>query len=189
MKHELTSYQTKRALADALKLSMKKKSFSKISVSELVTACNVNRKTFYYHFPDIFALLKWMMAEETFSIVNQYNLLTDYEEAIRFAVEYVATNDYIVSCAYDSVAREEMKRFFYQNFVTIVDTLIDSVLEEKNITLDENVKSFFVKYHSEAFLSMLVDFAQNIEKQNKDDTIQNLLLIVRSTIGSINFLK
>ena len=57
MKHEEISLNTKKALAEALKLAMKKKPFQKITVSELIEACHVNRKTFYYHFEDIYALL------------------------------------------------------------------------------------------------------------------------------------
>lgn len=60
MKHSDISLHTKRALADALKRAMKQKPFQKITVSELVRACDVNRKTFYYHFDDIYMLLKWM---------------------------------------------------------------------------------------------------------------------------------
>ena len=49
MKHEFTSMQTKRALAASLRNIMTHKSFSKITVSEIILDCGVNRKTFYYH--------------------------------------------------------------------------------------------------------------------------------------------
>ena len=57
MKHEVTTYNTKRSLADSLKKLMQSKPFSKISVSEIIKLSGVNRKTFYYHFADIYALL------------------------------------------------------------------------------------------------------------------------------------
>lgn len=53
MKHEITSLNTKRTLAESLKKLMKTKSFSKITVSEIIADCGLNRKTFYYHFEDI----------------------------------------------------------------------------------------------------------------------------------------
>ena len=34
---------------------MEKKPLSKITVSEIIADCGVNRKTFYYHFEDIYA--------------------------------------------------------------------------------------------------------------------------------------
>ena len=58
MKHEVTSLNTKKALAAALKELMTKKPLSKITVSDIISVCGVNRKTFYYHFQDIYDLLK-----------------------------------------------------------------------------------------------------------------------------------
>jgi len=40
-------------LADSLKKAMKSKPVSKVTISEIIADCNVNRKTFYYHFEDI----------------------------------------------------------------------------------------------------------------------------------------
>lgn len=189
MTHEMTTYQTKRALADALKSAMRHKNFSRISVSELVSACQMNRKTFYYHFQDMFALLKWMMSEETFSVVKQFDLLTDYEDAIRFAANYIEANDYIISCACDSIGREEVKRFFYGDFLAIVTSLIDAVLAEKGITLDSELKSYLAKYHTEAFMGMLLDYARNIHTQDKEQTIRHLTLIVRNAMDSVGNLQ
>ena len=44
MKHEVTTYNTKKMLAEALKKAMKTKSFSKITVSEIIKESGVNRK-------------------------------------------------------------------------------------------------------------------------------------------------
>ena len=112
MKPEVTTYNTKKALADALKRAMRNKPFSKITVSEIIQDCGVNRKTFYYHFQDIYALLKWVLDEEAIQVVRHFDLLENYEDAIRFVMDYVHKNDFIANCVRDSASREEMKRFF-----------------------------------------------------------------------------
>ena len=43
---------TKRALASSLKRLMETKPFAKISVGDICAACEMNRKSFYYHFKD-----------------------------------------------------------------------------------------------------------------------------------------
>ncbi|MBR3905456.1 MAG: TetR family transcriptional regulator, partial [Clostridia bacterium] len=63
MKHEITTYNTKKLISNTLKALMRTKPFSKITVSEIISTCKINRKTFYYHFEDIFALVKWMFEE------------------------------------------------------------------------------------------------------------------------------
>lgn len=48
---------TKRALAHALKELMEEKNFSKISVADICEKCDMNRKSFYYHFKDKYDLV------------------------------------------------------------------------------------------------------------------------------------
>ena len=142
MKHTVTTYNTKKSLATSLKDAMRQKNFSKITVSEIIAICGVNRKTFYYHFEDIYALLKWMLEEEALEVVKHFDLLVNYEDAIRFVMRYVDENDYIISCAYDSIGREEMKRFFYADFVGVVASVIDSAEENLNKSIDPGFKAY-----------------------------------------------
>ena len=51
---------TKRALASALKELMNEKPFARISVSDICTKCEMNRKSFYYHFKDKYNLVNWI---------------------------------------------------------------------------------------------------------------------------------
>ena len=106
MKQDQKTLNTKKALAASLKKFMKQKPLSKITVSQLISDCNVNRKTFYYHFEDIYDLLKWTLEEEAIEVVKQYDLLVDYPEVITFVMDYVEENQHILNCAYDSLGRE-----------------------------------------------------------------------------------
>ena len=111
-------------IASSLKKIMSKKPFSKITVTEIIKDCGVNRKTFYYHFADIYALLKWMFEEEAVAVVKNFDIYTNPEEAIEFVIEYVEKNEHIISCAYDSIGRVEMKNFFSSDFRGIINGVI-----------------------------------------------------------------
>ena len=88
MKHETTTLNTKKTIAASLKKFMERKPLSKITVSEIVTDCGINRNTFYYHFEDIQALLKWMLEQEAVEVLKNFDLLLDYEDAINFVLDY-----------------------------------------------------------------------------------------------------
>ena len=87
MKHEISSMQTKKALAAALKKLAREKPFSKITVREIISVSGFNRNTFYYHFEDVYALLKWMLEQEAIEVVKQFDLIAGYEEAILFVMD------------------------------------------------------------------------------------------------------
>ena len=125
MKHAEASLQTRKALSAALKEQMTHKPLRKITVNDLITACDLNRKTFYYHFTDIYDLLKWTLEQEAVEVVKQFDLLTNYHDAILFVMNYAEENAHILNCAYDSIGRDELKRVFCSDFYEIADGMID----------------------------------------------------------------
>lgn len=176
------SMQTKQKIAEALKKFMRKKPFSKITVSEIIRECKINHKTFYYHFADIYALLKWIFEEEAIQVVQHFDLLIDYEEAIAFVVEYVDQNDYLINCAYDSIGREEMKRFFCADFYSIVQSVFDRAEEEKRTTLEPDFKSFLVRFYTEALAGMLIDIVQEKEPEKRKKEMQYMTKVIETEI-------
>ena len=86
MTHDENTLITKKRLATSLKKFMLVKSLNKISVTEIVKDCNLNRKTFYYHFDDIYDLLKWILEQEAVEVVKNFDLVVDYKEAILFVI-------------------------------------------------------------------------------------------------------
>lgn len=187
MKHEVTTYHTKRALADSLKKAMKGKPFSKITVSEIINDCGVNRKTFYYHFEDIYALLKWMFEQEAIEVIKHFDLFSDYSDAIRFVMQYADENDYIINCVYDSVGRDGMKRFFYSDFVGVVTSVIDTAEVNFGKSVDPAFKKYVAQFYTEALSGMLIDWAKERDKHEREQVVQYLTLIIEQALKSMEF--
>lgn len=185
MKHTVTSRNTQKMMADSLKKAMKTKPLSKITVSEIIRDCGINRNTFYYHFQDIYALLKWMFEEEAIEVVKNFDLLVDYEEAICFVMDYVEKNEHIINCAYDSMGRDEMKRFFYADFIELITSIIDQAERETHIALEQNFKQFLCEFYTEALAGVLIEWIKNRENRNRGETIRYITFILKSTITAI----
>lgn len=185
MKYEITSLNTKKTLAESLKKIMKKKKFSKITISEIVADCGVNRKTFYYHFEDIYDLLKWIFENEAVEVVKHFNLAVDYEEAICFVMDYVEKNDYLINCAFDSIGRDEMKRFFYADFIEIVSAVIDTAEENAGTSLDKEYKSFLCNFYTEALAGILIDLIRNRDSRNQTQVIDYLSTALKDSLTGI----
>ena len=185
MKNEEMSLKTKQALAASLKQTMLKKPLSKITVRELIEDCDINRKTFYYHFEDIYALLKWMLELETVEVVKQFDLLVNSREAILFVLDYVEANKHILSCAYDSMGRDGLKRFFYQDCIAIMRSLVDDCERQLGISVDEDFKRFISDFYTEAVAGMLINILQNREAYDREAVTQDMVLIFKSSIPNI----
>lgn len=187
MKHEVTNQYTKRALADSLKKALRSKRFSRITVTEIIQDCGVNRKTFYYHFEDIYALLKWMLDKEAVEVIQKFDLLLHYEDAIRFVMDYVDENPYIISCVYDSIGREEMKRFFYADMLGVVTSVILEAQRNMNIKIDSDMTEYAAKFYTEAIAGMLIDWSKNKEYYDREKVIRYLTALINSALESMRF--
>lgn len=185
MKHEEISLNTKKALAESLKSAMRKKPFQKITVSELIQDCDVNRKTFYYHFENIYDLLKWTFEQETIEVVKRFGLLVDYEEAIHFVMDYVEENEYIINCACDSIGRDELKRFFSADFLEIVVSVIDYAEATSGKSLEKDYKDFLCHFYMEAIAGMLIDWIKNRDKKNREVVTQYIFTTIRKSLMAI----
>lgn len=185
MKHEVTTLNTKKALAASLKGFMERKPLSKITVSEIITDCGVNRKTFYYHFNDIYDLLKWILEEEAIEVVKQFNLLLDYREAVIFVMNYVQDNKHLLCCAYDSMGRDEMKRFFYSDFIGIVKSVIDSTEQQLGLHTEAEFKVFLTHFFTEAIAGMLIDEFTDKDGHDPDKVAGYLSLVLNNSLPSI----
>lgn len=182
LKHEVTSLNTKKLLASSLKKLMEHKTFSKISVTEIINDCGLNRKTFYYHFEDVQALLKWMLEQETFEMIRNFDLVLDSEEALEFMLDYVEDNKHILNCVYDSIGRDELKRFFFNDFKDITMKLIDEVELRLGIRADADYKTFLCDFYTNAVTGQLIEVLRTRKAFDKEQLIRYLINTIKVTL-------
>ncbi|MBP1578460.1 MAG: TetR/AcrR family transcriptional regulator C-terminal domain-containing protein [Oscillospiraceae bacterium] len=182
MKHDEQSLQTKQALSDALKTMMKKKPLTKITVRELVEDCGVNRKTFYYHFEDIFSLLKWTLEQEAICMFGKYDLVSQRREAVDFALDYIEANHVILHNIVHSIGRSELSRYFYNDINEPVFRMIDEAAKRHGLNVEENYKAFLGRFLTEAIAGILLDC---IEKDALSDRESLSGYITRTLTASI----
>ena len=96
---------TKLALANALKAQLQKKFLDDITVKELVEACEINRQTFYYHFQDIYDLLRWLLEHETGEALGGAE---DWQAALLDAFCYIRDNHMVIYHIYRSAGRDNL---------------------------------------------------------------------------------
>lgn len=71
---------TKRALAASLKGLMLEMPFEKINVTQICDRCDMNRKSFYYHFKDKYDLVNWIFDTEFITLFKDEHLGHNYKD-------------------------------------------------------------------------------------------------------------
>ena len=182
MTHEEISLRTKKVLCASLKNQMMHKTFSKITVTELIRDCNINRKTFYYHFQDIYDLLKWMLEQEAFDVVRQFDLMKNEQEVFTFIFDYV---EQILNCMYDSIGRDELKCFFFKDFVGVVENVIRSTEKSMKLVIPDEFRNFLCMLYTEGIAGLLIEMFHSPDLFSKDQLIDYMTTLTHNSIPAM----
>ena len=126
-KPNAASDQTKRALAQALKELMAQKPIDKITIHDLTERCGIRRQNFYYHFSDVYDLLRWMFQEEALVLLEQHEGTLLWQEGLLQLFRYIEDNRAVCLCTLRSVGREHLKRFFETDIYAIIHRAVEQV--------------------------------------------------------------
>lgn len=185
MRYEVTSMNTKRLLAGSLRKFMKQKPFSKITVSEICADCGVNRKTFYYHFEDIYALLKWILDQESLEIIRNFNLLEDFREAILFILNYIDTNRNFLNSIYDSLGYDGLREFLHDDFIKLITSTILSLEKQEGYCLDPDFRQFLSQFYAAALSGILKDLLKDLHYKNHQEIQERISFTLKTSLLSV----
>ena len=129
-KPNAASDQTKYALAAALKELMEQKPIDRITIHDLTERCGIRRQTFYYHFEDVYDLLRWMFQEEAVALLKQHEGMLLWQEGLLQLFRYIEDNRAVCLCALRSVGREHLKRFFEADIHVIIHRAVEQIGRE-----------------------------------------------------------
>lgn len=124
------SEQTRHALAEALKELMAQKPVDKITIRDLTDRCGIRRQNFYYHFEDVYDLMRWMFQEEAVSLLRQHEGTLLWQEGLLQLFQYLEANRAVCRCALKSVGRDTIRRFFESDLYTIIHQTVEIICDE-----------------------------------------------------------
>lgn len=134
---------TKNALAAAMKSLMEKTPFSKISVGDICEVCQMNRKSFYYHFKDKYDLVNWIFYTEFITVIRG----RDYDngwELMEDACEYFYQNRRFYMNALEVHGQDSFRDYFKDLLKAIIKVYFAEIVAQ------ENDEMFFVNFCTDA---------------------------------------
>ncbi len=171
---------TKRALAESLKTKIKEKDLSEITITELTDMCGLKRQTFYYHFNDIYDLLKWLYTNEIIEEIKDDHTYNSWQECYSYIFEYIKKNKDLILKTYNSIAKD-----YFHNFLNKqTKNFISNVIEEKTSTInaDENTKNFLSNYYKNVLIGFIKDWIEEGMTEEPSALIKKVDCILEGSI-------
>lgn len=177
---------SKVRIQQEFKTLVSKKSLSKVTVSEIIRACNINRKTFYYYFEDIYDLLRQTLQQEAIEMVSHFDFITEFDAAIAFITAYIEKNHAFLKHVYNSVRREELKRIFYRDFVQVFTQILNAKTGTQATDLSDGFQAFAIRFYTEAVASVMVDLIIEYPRVDTAQTAAYLSKIINTATAALS---
>jgi len=163
---------TKDLLARSLKSLMEKRPLDKITVRDVVDGCSLNRRTFYYHFRDIYDLLSWLYKKEAIAGLLPLANREDWAEGFRRFLSYLLDNREFCMCAFSSLDREYVEQYHYSVIYRRIYPIIADMDEGRGIP--EERKAFLANLYALSFVALTVQWLQNGMRDDPASLVESL---------------
>ena len=173
---------TKEKLATALISAMEEKALDKITVKEIIEKAEVNRKTFYYYFPDIYGLLEWVISRESNKLVSEIQNNSDYEKALKDVLDSIEKHRHLLNCIKDSVGRATLERVLYQELSQLVEWAMKIGICETGVVISEKDLQILTELSISDIWRLLLLYFQKEISYKRDEFIQFILRYLKASI-------
>jgi len=134
---------TKRAMADALKKRLGRHTLEHITIQDVTDEANVSRKTFYYHFHDIYDLVEWMLMDECKSLAQSREHEGFWMRDVASVLSYAAENRRWMMNIYASMDRDQLERILRKIVSPLVEESFDQAVNGRAV--NEADRSFVLE--------------------------------------------
>lgn len=124
---------TKKALANSFKELMTEKPFKKIRVFDICDRCQMNRKSFYYHFKDKYDLMNWIFDTECMEIAEKNKKLEKWD-FISVLFQYFYDNRSFYRKCLEIEGQNSLSEHFQELIAPAIRKRLQEIIDDEHFT-------------------------------------------------------
>ena len=161
--------ETKILMAEALKKLIASRPFSKITVQDIVTECNINRNTFYYHFESNIDLLYFTYQMEVEKVIIAYKEANaTIPQAMDFVLDYIDKNIPLCQCAYESLGEQQLRSILEKDLFLLANGTIEYYGNQNSITFSEDFRTYVSFSYGNLLTTQIIWYIKHTGKVDKE---------------------
>ena len=172
------SDQTKQALIASFKKLLETEPFDKITISEITNDCGLSRQTFYYHFRDIFDMIRWIYNSESLNEIGGRGGYGTWQDKIRELFDYTLNNKSLILGTFNSKCRNDLVGYYMDVSIRKISDIVEM---KSDGDIAEKDKKFIVSVYAYAFVGIMVDWISDGMKESSEEMVDRVYKIVMST--------
>lgn len=172
---------TRRAIVLTFQDMLRKMPFDKITVSAIVSQCEISSNTFYYHFRDIFDLLDTWIDLVWEKLVTKPMETMTWQETLKAALRVMRENQNLVYHLFDSLSRERMERWIFESSGEVFYRLV-CLPEAEGAGVPEELLRSIAEYNSYSLLGFFLKFLWKHMEGDIDQSVDRISALFRGNI-------
>ncbi len=167
---------TQKIIAHSLKNMMRKKSFQKITVSDIMDDAGMRRQTFYDYFHDKYDLLAWIYQQESKENIEDYLDYEHWTQSITRLLYYLQENKDFYQNALEISEQNSFDHYFFMHSQKLIQTIVEDIQKHEAEKIPKEEMTFFAEFYAHAFVGtvrtwLMDDCSVPVKKLSQD--IQN----------------
>lgn len=163
---------TKKLIAEGFQTLMEKKPFEKITISDITTACGLNRQTFYYHFQDKYELLNWIFYTQAITPFINDLTFDNWSAKLLAMLQTINSHKKFYTNAMKIDYGTEFKDYMHKVSTNVFIEVIDNITGERKIA--ESDKQFIAEFFSYGIIGTIVAWVVNGMKHPPEIIISHI---------------
>ena len=121
-----------------------KKTLNKITVTELAKKCDIERKTFYYHYENLEQLIKEIFESELDVVIEEFNENLSWEDSFILAATFILENKKAIRHIYYSDYKANVEKYVYSMAGEVITKYVKHISKDTRAKdIDINLISYF----------------------------------------------
>lgn len=166
------AHLTEKAIMDSFVKLLSEKPFDRITVTDIVADCQITRRTFYYHYADIYALTEAMLRSELERALEDYEETGNWEDAFIYGIRFVTENKRAVYHLYKSNHREELSRYLDRVSVEVMSRFVDKQAE--GLDADARDRQLVADFYRFALIGLVYRWLDDNMKEDPEELIRRI---------------
>ena len=179
---------TKRAIAESFRTLLEVMPLEKVTVSAIAKHTGINRQTFYYHFHDIYDLVKWIYLSGIEGAMGARVTRQNWRGALIALLENLYQDHDFVSRTMHGVSGSFAHRFLQDEASALVRSVVDS--EAMNYTASDEDIGLMTSFFAAGFIQTLYAWIANGMHENPERLVNRIGTMLEGTLeGSLERLS
>ena len=168
--------RTRASIMEAFAQLLEERPINKITVKDIVDRCDINRNTFYYHFPDITSLLQEMMDEKVNALIAAHYSFGRPLDCIKPALQYGMAHKQAVLHVYRALPRETFLLYINRLAQHMVDEYFNNI--SRSVSIPAGDADILSRYYKCIVTGCLLDWLDDAMQYDLEANIERICFLM-----------